>query len=376
MGLKIGFVLDDTLDTPDGVQQYVLALGKWMAAEGHEVHYIVGRTVRRDIANVHSIGRNVRVSYNGNRMSTPLPASRRMIRKLLHEQMFDVLHVQLPYSPFLAGRIIAAAPEHTAVFGTFHIAPNSAAVTATNSLLATLNSRTLKRFDTIVSVSPAASEFAQKTHKLDTVVLPNVVNTAHFKTAKPLFSDNTKTIVFLGRLVPRKGCMILLQAVALLGTDNLPDYRVVICGKGPLDAELRSYSRAHGLDGRISFAGFVDDDLKARYLKSADIAVFPSTGGESFGIVLLEAMAADNPVVLGADNPGYASVLAPYPNLLFKSSDPAALAEHLQKFLTEDAACNAALSWQRSYIPGFDVAVVGARLIARYQEALRSRRRT
>src|SRR5688572_33467442 len=127
--LKVGLVLDGSLDKTDGVQQYVLILGKWLASEGHEVHYLVGETERTDLPNIHSLTRNVSVRFNKNRMSTPLPANLRPIRRLLQQEQFDVLHVQVPYSPVLAGRIIKAADARTAVVGTFHILPHSKFVT-------------------------------------------------------------------------------------------------------------------------------------------------------------------------------------------------------------------------------------------------------
>lgn len=376
--LKVGFVLDDTLDTPDGVQQYILTLGNWLGAEGHEVHYLVGHTERTDVPHVHSLGRNIKVGFNGNHMSTPLPASRKRLRKLLETERFDVLHVQVPYSPFLAGRIIRTAPATTAVVGTFHIAPNSFSVTLANRVLGLMNRTSLKRFDTLLSVSPAAAEFAKKTHGIDTDILPNVVKAAHFRAAQQ-FSEysGVKTIVFLGRLEPRKGVQILLQAAAELRHDTgLPPFKLVICGRGPLESELKAYAKAHDLEAVTEFTGFVDDNLKARYLKTADIAVFPSSGGESFGIVLLEAMAAEHPVVLGADNPGYASVLAPYPDVIFPVLNPTALADKLREFLTDEAAHARALAWQHTYLPQYDVAAVGRRLVARYQQALRSRKLT
>src|SRR6185369_17609889 len=92
--MKIGLVLDDTLDTPDGVQQYVVRVGSWLAAHGHDVHYLVGHTTRHDVQNVHSLSRNLRVKFNGNRMSMPLPASPRRLRAFFATQKFDVLHVQ------------------------------------------------------------------------------------------------------------------------------------------------------------------------------------------------------------------------------------------------------------------------------------------
>jgi len=101
--LKIGLLLDDTLDTPDGVQQYVLCLGGWLTNQGHEVHYLVGASKREDIKHLHSIANNIRVRFNKNRLSIPLPTSRSAIRNLLDELQLDVLHVQMPYSPLFAG---------------------------------------------------------------------------------------------------------------------------------------------------------------------------------------------------------------------------------------------------------------------------------
>src|ERR1700760_451276 len=109
--MKIGLVLDDTLDTPDGVQQYVIQVGTWLTAQGHEVHYLVGATERTDIPHIHSLSRNLKVKFNGNRMSMPLPTSKRTLKRFLHEQQFDVLHVQVPYSPFMAGRLLLSAPK-------------------------------------------------------------------------------------------------------------------------------------------------------------------------------------------------------------------------------------------------------------------------
>src|SRR5690606_23280266 len=98
----------------------------------------VGHTERNDLANIHSLSRNLRVRFNQNRMSTPLPASTRTVRRLLHDEQFDVLHVQLPYSPFLAGKIITNAPSTTAIIGTFHILPFSRVESVATRVLAAL----------------------------------------------------------------------------------------------------------------------------------------------------------------------------------------------------------------------------------------------
>lgn len=376
--LKVGFVLDDTLDTPDGVQQYVLTLGRWMTAQGHEVHYIVGATKRTDIPNVHVLSRNIKVRFNGNRMSTPLPASNRKIRKLLTIEKFDVLHVQMPYSPFMAQQIINHAGPATAVVGTFHIAPHDKTVVRGNKLLSRFLKKSHRRFDNIFSVSQAAADFAKHTYGIDSVILPNVVEVGQYRDARPVVDkvpDEVARIVFVGRLVPRKGCLDLLKAVKQLRADaSVPEFHLYICGKGPLDASLKEYCDTNQLHDRVTFTGFVSEELKASYLKAADLAVFPSTGGESFGIVLIEAMAADHPVVLGADNEGYHTVLAPHARSMFEPGDPKSLAAKLREYLSDAVARQEAMAWQEMYVRQFDVAVVGPRLVARYSEALRSKR--
>jgi phosphatidylinositol alpha-mannosyltransferase len=321
---------------------------------------------------MHSLSKNVNVRFNGNRMSMPLPASRRAIRSLLEREKFDVLHVQIPYSPFLAGRIIIAAPKSTAIVGTFHILPHTSFVESANRALAVVTGRSLKRFDKVLCVSPAAKKFAELVYKIQADVLPNVVDEKLYRAAKPLpqYDDSKLTIMFLGRLVARKGCMTLLEATNILKQrKNLPPFRVVVCGKGPLEAELKQYSESQLLDDVVEFTGFVPEEKKPNFVASSDIMAFPSTGGESFGIVLLEGMAAGRAVVLAGDNPGYRSVLEPRPELLFTPLDAFALANKLTTYLRDPSERQEILSWQRRYISQFDIAVVGQRLLQEYKLA-------
>jgi phosphatidylinositol alpha-mannosyltransferase len=371
--LKIGFVLDVSLDTTDGVQQYVLGVGEWLRTQGYDVHYLVGNTLRTDITNVHNMGRNVTVRFNGNATGTPLPASTRKIREMLTTEQFDILHVQLPYSPFLAHKIIMNAPDQTAIVGTFHILPHSWVAAAGSKLLYYWTWRSWKKFDAIFSVSTAAQVFARRTFHVVSDVVPNVIYYQDFANAKP-FEKAMPTILFLGRLVPRKGCLTLLQAVKILQTDSVvPDFNVLICGRGRLEAELKAYAAAERLE-RVAFTGFVTEENKPRYYATSDISVFPSNGGESFGIVLLEAMASGQAAVLAGDNAGYRAVLEDRPELLFPPKDSIRLAEKLKHYLMheEDRCVDAA--WGKTYTAGFDVNIVGTELLKRYNKVLRPRR--
>lgn len=366
--MKIGFVFDDSLDNPDGIQQYMASLAEWLTTQGHEVHYLVGETTRTDVPNVHSLSRNLKVKFNGNRLSIPFGGSTRRIRELLRKERFDVLHVQVPYHPLLAGRIINAVGPNTLIFGTFHVAPYSAFVTLATRLLGLWSRPTLKKFHKMVSVSPAAADLARRTFGIETEILPNVFDYRRFHDAMPLpqYADNVKTIVFLGRLVPRKGCLLLLQAVAAL--KPTPDQlRVVVCGGGPLEPVLRDYVQQHGLSEVVSLVGRVSEADKPRYLASADIAVFPSSAGESFGIVLIEAMASGRAAVIGGDNPGYRSVLGKRPAQLVNAKHPAELTTRLQQLLKDEPARQEAANWGAKECRQYDVNIVGAQLVSLYE---------
>jgi phosphatidylinositol alpha-mannosyltransferase len=374
---KIAFVLDDSLDKPDGVQQYILTVGQYLASQGHTVHYIVGQTKRTDIPNVHSMARNINVRFNQNRMSIPLPASKKAIHTLLINEEFDIIHVQMPYSPMLGGRVVKAAGMLTGVVGTFHIAPHSKIVGWANRILRVLVHGSLHRFDEIISVSQVAQSFAWETFRVESALIPNTVKLDSFFDAKPFEAyQSGKTVLFMGRLVERKGCRYLLQAVSRLHKDGrLPaDVRVVICGKGPLEAELKAYVAAQGLADIVSFTGFVTEEDKPRFLASADVVVYPSTGGESFGIVLLEGMAATEGAVLAGDNPGYASVMGERPEVLFNPKDEEQFANKIYKYLTDEASRERARAWQQQFVRRFDVANVSEEITVIYDEALHKRR--
>ncbi len=298
------------------------------------------------------------------------------MRQILSHYRFDILHVQTPHHPLMAQRLILAANKRTAVIGTFHIAAYSRLVTAGNWLLGWWLRPSLRRFDQVVSVSPAAAAFAKQTFHIDTKILPNVIDYPLFHKAQPLprYNDNILTILFLGRLVPRKGCLLLLQAVAQLTcASNLPPFRVVICGKGQQTEQLQRFIKDHQLENIVEMVGFVSEAEKPRYYASADVSVFPSSGGESFGIVLLEAMASGRAAVLAGDNPGYRSVLSPQPELLFNPHDVQHLATLLKTHLLDQKLRDKAAEWGASYTRSFDVSNVGKQLEAIYREALRKR---
>lgn len=371
--MKIGLVLDDTLDNSDGVQQHVVTVGKWLKDQGHEVHYLVANTTRKDLENIHSLGRFMNMRYNKNNVRTPLPASRRKIKKLLDDIQFDVLHVQLPYSPFLAKQIIKYASPNTAVVGTFHILPASRLHGYSNQALRVLLGKSIKRFDKIVAVSEPAVHFARKAYGMNASYLPNPIDINIFRSGRRIKDFNNKklNIVFLGRLVKRKGIMEMIDAYNHISDELASKTRLIICGKGPLKQRANQHVR---VDRDVTFTGFVAEKDKPNYLASADIAVFPSIGGESFGIVLLEAIAAGSKVVIGGNNAGYASILGPQPYLLFNPSDRHSFVDQLELFITDQKLRERMFKWQQDIISQYDISVVGPNIVKLYKEALLNRK--
>lgn len=365
--MKIGLVLDDGLDRPDGVQQYVLTLGAWLKRQGHTVHYLVGQTKRQDIMHVHSLSKNLKVRFNKNRLSIPVQADKRAIRSLLDSEKYDVLHVQMPFSPLLSSKIIRAAPPSTAVVGTYHIVPYSYKERMGNKLLARLTRKTIRRFDSVMSVSDAAARTALKSGGLTTKVVPNMVDSSLFSRGKRNAHEGIE-IVFLGRLVSRKGCQELLRAVALLNTkQKLIGVHITIVGSGPQAKSLKAYVKSHKLS-MVDFTGQATEAEKADYFATADIVVLPSLGGESFGIVILEAIAAGQAVVLGGDNEGYRTVLDD--RMLVRVTDEVAFADKLEQLISDKALRAQLHKWQQKRLHDFDVSVVGAEIVKEYQAAI------
>lgn len=375
--LKIAIVIDDSLDSTAGVQQYVMAVGRWMSEAGHTVHYLTSETKRTDIPNIYSLAPKIKANFNGNTGGgTPLPMSTRRAKKINTEQKYDVLHIQMPYSPFLAGKLIKTSPSTTAVVGTFHIFPESNLVAVATSVLGLYLKRQLKRFDSFISVSSVANKFSEKTFKIESAIIPNMFDIRDFDISPKKSDSKTITIVYLGRLVPRKGPKELLEAINYIKSNNLTNvnFRVVIGGRGSMLEQLKQYSNDHGLNDNISFAGFVAEEDKGVFLNKGDISVFPSTGGESFGISLLEAMAATSGTVIAGDNEGYKTVMGDLSEQLVDPKNIKAFAELLVAHIKDKSARDEAMKRQRNHVKQYDRDVVCKEIEATYYDALRKRR--
>jgi phosphatidylinositol alpha-mannosyltransferase len=372
--LRIGLVIDDGLDRPDGVQQIVLTLGRRLTALGHEVHYLTSSTERTDLPNLHVLGRTLAVKFNGNRLGTPLPVSRAAVRRLLAEVPFDVLHVTMPYSPVLAGRVVSAAHPRTAVVGSFVIYPQDALTRWGIRALGVVERRRLRRFDGITALSTAAAESVREAYGRDVAVIGGPVELAEVPPAAAVREEGAPVrIVFLGRLVERKGPRELLAAVAAMPRTERA-WTLTLAGRGPLLADLQERARAAGIADRVDFPGFVAEEDKAALLGGADVVALPSTGGESFGMSVVEALADAGGVVLAGDNPGYRTPMTGLEDQLVDPRDTAAFARTLARWVDDPAARRAAQDPQRAAAQRFEAGEITRQTLAWYDEALTSRR--
>lgn len=370
--LDVALVYDDSLDRPGGIPQYLTTLAGALRRRGHRVALVVGATEQHEVAGcpVHSMSRNVGVRFNGNRLSMPvLPHVTRV--RALARQKFDVVHVQVPYSPLMSGLLIGSLPACTAVVGTFHVASERLLPRLGLRLLGVACTRGRRRFDETVCVSNHARRFGARAFGLQQAqIVPNMIDLRIWETIRAGPTTHP-TVAFVGALVPRKGAGVLLEAFARVRRHR-PEARLVLAGDGPLRARLYRRAQALNIEDAVELPGRLSEEQKMRLLASARVACFPSRYGESFGIVLLEAMAANGPALLAGANAGYAETLRDLPEALCLP-EPGPLADRLAAFLDDDLARRRQRDDHAALLRRFDADRVCEQVLAVYDRALAGR---
>lgn len=370
--LKIGLVFDDSLDRPDGVQQYLLTLSRWLLDQGHDVSLLVGNSQPRNDLDVISLSRTVRIKFNGNSLRIPTLAPKRKISSIIEQKQLDIIHIQMPYSPLLAGRVIASCHhKNIPIIGTFHILPRSSLSNQANKLLYLIERRQLTYFSSIIANSKPTQAFIKHTYKQSSIIVPNMINQTTLKKLPANKKTNHIVISFLGRLVERKGCLYLLRSIAELAKRNdTNQFQVIVGGNGPLKSKLELFVKANSLEEYVNFIGFVPEKDKLQLLANSDITVFPSISGESFGIVLLEAMAQTSGVVLAGDNPGYRSLMEPFTKQLFNPLDTPTLTNLLDFYINNPKERHDAQKRQIAYANQFSVDKIGPKVLRQYLKSI------
>ncbi|MFE1764907.1 glycosyltransferase family 4 protein [Streptomyces angustmyceticus] len=360
--MKIGIVCPYAWDVPGGVQFHIRDLADHLIRLGHDVSVLAPADDETPLPPyVVSAGRAVPVPYNGSvaRLNFGFLSAAR-VRRWLQHGAFDVIHIHEPASPSLG--LLACWAAQGPIVATFHTSnPRSRAMIAAYPILQPALEK--------ISARIAVSEYARRTlvEHLggDAVVIPNGVDVDFFGTAEPKAEWQGRTIGFIGRIdEPRKGLPVLMKALPTI-LAAVPDARLLVAGRGDeeeavaaLPAELRS---------RVEFLGMVSDEDKARLLRSVDVYVAPNTGGESFGIILVEAMSAGAPV-LASDLDAFAQVLDQgEAGELFTNEDAEALAAAAVRLLGDPARLAELRERGTRHVRRFDWSTVGADILAVYE---------
>jgi phosphatidylinositol alpha-mannosyltransferase len=331
--VKIGLVTPYIYPLHGGVNGHVAQLYENLIARGHDVRIISAAhgPQRHSEGDVIRLGYGFSVPANGS-MGTITMAWRYtpMVREMLERERFDILHFHEPFVPFLS--LVVLRESRSVNIATFHAyAGWSPAYEFGQRMLRHFARRLHGR----IAVSAAARHFIDHYFPGDYKVIPNGVDLRDFEKARPIarYKDGTANILFVGRFENRKGISYLLKAYRVLRQRGY-NCRLLVIGGGPGEREVRRYIATRRLTG-VELLGRVSDDDKARYFATSDIYVSPATGRESFGIVLLEAMAAGTAIVC-SDIHGYRSVVRRgEQGLLVPPKDVNALTDALAKLLDE-----------------------------------------
>ncbi|MFM2364583.1 MAG: hypothetical protein RLY79_252 [Actinomycetota bacterium] len=363
--LRIGLVCPYGWDTPGGVQSHVRDLAEYLISKGHYVSVLAPVINEENVPDyVTSAGKPIAIPYNGavaRVLFGPIAFAR--VRQWIANGNFDLLHLHEPAIPSIS--LLACWAAEGPMVGTFHAAAKrQKAIFAIGPILEPV----IEKLTARIAVSEAARETLTEHLETDAVVIPNGIYADRYRDGEVLAKWSGNTIGFIGRFEePRKGLSILLDALPIIAR-FAPDVRVLVAGPGDhkevaenIDPQLRH---------RFEFLGRISEKEKADFLSSVAIYVAPNTGGESFGIILAEALAG-GATVLASDIPAFDSLLGhgQY-GALFQSENAQDLARVAIDLLRDDEKRRDLSRKGKDYAQRFDWDVVAEDIYSIYEMAL------
>lgn len=352
--MKIGLVCPYDFFRHGAVQKLIQLLDKELTDRGHDVRIITprprnysGTPPERTIF----VGRSTK-------LNTPLKTTLELgvsfepngLEEMLEAENFDIINVHEPEVPVLGAQISARA--EAPIVATFHATFPTTAMGKTIEMFRIPFSRSLfRRLAAMTAVSDSAAKFVRDWSGQDITIVPNYIDLQLYRGTKE-YKRDSNTILYLGRLEKRKGVKYLLKAFAELAERD-SKVKLVIAGDGPERDKLEDWVYTHEVP-RVTFLGAVSEKKKLQLLKTAAVYCSPAIYGESFGVVLLEAMAAGTPTVAG-DNSGYRCVMKDRGLLsLVSPKETADFARRLEVFLRDEGTRESWLEWANQYVEQFD----------------------
>ena len=367
--MKIGLVCPYNIYKSGGVQECVLALREEFIKSGHQAFIITPKPKGSNLPEIEGVilvgdARDIKSPFS---TTAQVSASfdNTSIDELLNSYNFDILHFHEPWVPIVSRQILARSK--TINVATFHAKlPENMMSRSLEKVITPYTKSILKYIDVFTAVSDAATDYIKSLTKHSIQIVPNGINHSKFVLKKDIKRDK-HTIVYIGRLEKRKGVIYLLKAFEQL-KHTLPDTKLIIAGDGPDRSKLEDYVEFNNLED-VEFKGYVDEATKIKLLHRATIFCSPAIYGESFGIVLLEAMASDAVIVAG-DNPGYSSVLQETGILsLINVKDTSEFARKLRMLITNQELRKLWSNWAKDYVAQFSYSNVAKKYLAVYEQA-------
>jgi phosphatidylinositol alpha-mannosyltransferase len=369
--MKIGLVCPYSIAKNGGVQEIVRAMQTELTRRGHDCYIITPRpNDHSDAPEDHMIFIGGSADFNApTHTVVQVSASvSETIYRMLEEEKFDVLHFHEPWIPMLSYQILSRSK--TANVATFHAKMPEDIMSRTMARVITPYTKaSLKYLHALTAVSDAASELVCRIADEPVAIIPNGVAPRFTPPAKFHDSRKNKTILFVGRLDTRKGVKYLLHAFKLLSEKD-PNTSLLIAGDGVDREKLEALSRDLELDN-VHFLGFISDAEKIKLLRNSDLFCAPSPYGESFGLVILEAMATGLVTVAG-DNPGYSSVLTGLGAVsIINPKHTAEFARRLQLLLHEPDLRKLWRQWAAEEMPKYSYEAVVDQYLEVYEAAIK-----
>jgi len=369
--MRIGIVSPYSYDAPGGVQFHIRDLAEELIKRGHYVNVLAPAEETTKLPKyVTSGGSAVPVKYNGSVARLCFgPQAAANTKKWLAEHQFDLIHVHEPITPSLS--MLAVWNTTVPVVATFHSNLTRSRILR---LASGLLKNTLAKIDYRIAVSAAAQTSLRKHLGIDAQIIPNGVTEINYSSAitKKQWTGtlpDQPVIAFLGRLdEPRKGLPVLSTAIPKI-LSQYPATKFIIAGPGE-KGKAEAIRKLGAAAKAVTFLGIISESEKAQLLKSVSLYVAPQTGGESFGIVLIEAMSAGTPVV-ASDLPAFSAVLANgEAGTLFPVGDATALADAVISLISRPDERKRQTSCAQNWVQQFDWEHVTNRILAVYQSIL------
>lgn len=368
--MKIGLVCPYDIFKNGGVQECVLSLKAEYNKLGHQAYIITPRPKgieKEQVDDILLVGqsRDFNSPFHATTAQISVNFDSAAIDNLLQLHKFDILHFHEPWVPIIGRQVLTRSK--TVNVATFHAKlPDTMMSKTLEKAITPYTKSILKYIDSYTAVSEAAMEYVSSLTKKPIHIVPNGIDIGKFKVVSPVRREK-QTIVYVGRLEKRKGVIYLIRAFMELLQAH-PDSKLIIAGGGPDRRKLENFVEVNDIKN-IEFMGYVDESTKISLLQSATIYCSPAIYGESFGIVLLEAMASGAVTVAG-DNPGYASVLKETGAIsIVNVRDTVAFARRLELLMVDQDLREVWSSWASGYVSQFNYERIARMYLDIYKQA-------